>query len=1583
MDFGLTPQAVLGFNAWASDVQSVGHLRLGSNDLKADPTLLVPGIATCFSVLLFVIQGLGSIPFVHRLLVRAGISSDEPVADAPGIGTGVILRFRIARLVGCFALLGLSIYAAVEGIEGALVAAVAYGYCTILSALSVNPRRSRSAVVGHVNLVILASLAVYVYRDIVPLATFTLVPRDADSPILWATITLLFATGVVIPLFTPRQYIPVDPLNPHTELNPEETASIISHAFFFFLDGIIFLAYRQGKLDEPQLYALRDSDASEYLTRKSFKYLDSYMGKARGHIFFGLMRVFGARFIVLGCLLLVRVLMALSGPYAMNHLLLFIEKGGQDEPVKPWVWILLIFLGPVVASVAMQTYVFINTRSLVQAEAILTQLVFTHSLRIRMKAEIETQQESAPTSTSETPRTVSRTESHEEDDENNVPPATSENAEGEDAQSSTVHGGSASVKSGKSAAPSKAPSKADSHSTAATAPAADKPKSGGSLVGKINNLVTTDLDNIVDSRDLLNLFLSIPLQITLGIWFLHSLLGWSVWVGVASILLMVPLPGYMAKMVQSVQKERLKRTDDRVTGVSEAVNSLRMVKLFGWEERMKERIDEKRVDELGWIRKRRFLDMASNIVNVLIPIVTMVATYSTYTLIMKQPLNASKVFSSMTVFDLLRDNIAQITGWLNNLMSGKVSLDRMNDFLKNTELLDSFGEKKVEARALINTGGSEEIGFRRATFSWQSESDGSLTRSSRHFSLKFDNEIIFKRGKINLVVGPTGSGKTSLLMALLGEMHYLPSSPDSWYNLPRSGGVAYAAQESWVLNETIRDNIVFNTPFDEERYRQVVHQCSLEQDLALFQAGDKTEVGEKGLTLSGGQKARLTLARAVYSDASILLLDDVLAALDVHTSQWIVEKCFAGPLIQNRTVILVTHNVALTRHIADYVCTFSSDGRISGQGTASEILTRGGALESQIRKEEKAIAKAEENVDGTEAETKPAAAAPVAGKLIVAEEVQMGHVSSASLLMYFKAMGGNHATVFWIVFTLGLVLNQIFTAVRTWWLGYWARQYDDRPASDVDVVLNLGIFVVIVLITVLTILVAFFALVFGQVRASRVIHKKLVDSVLRAPLRWLDVTPTSRIIARVTKDVRAIDDSLPNLFMPLASMVISMIVKFGVVVLYTPVFLFPGLAVAGAGAYLGQIYMAGQLSVKRLMSNARAPVLAHFGAAVSGLVSIRAFGAESKFKSETLIRIDRYTRAARSFYNLNRWISVRVDFLGSLFSATLAAYLVYGKHTNAGDTGFLINMAITFTQMLLWAVRIFNDFEVQGNSLERIQDYIDIEHEKSPTPAGVPPAYWPASGDLRVENLSARYSLTGPDVLHNISFTVKPGERIGIVGRTGSGKSSLTLSLLQCIPTDGKVYYDGIDTSTLNLDALRSSITIIPQVPELLSGTVRSNLDPFGQYDDLELNYALRAAGLFALQDELDEGRITLDSAVAVGGGNLSVGQRQIFALARAIVRKSKVLILDEATSAIDYKTDAIIQNSLRQELHNDVSLITVAHRLQTIMDADKIMVLDAGNIAEFDSPKELLKIPDGKLRALVEESGERDALYAMAGADI
>ncbi|KAJ7283178.1 P-loop containing nucleoside triphosphate hydrolase protein [Mycena rebaudengoi] len=1520
-------------------------------------SFLIPlSVAAC-SVLILLVHLVLSLTLVKNGLRHIGIgrarTSDK--APTPGIGYGTILVYRVARLVGCVALFALSAISlrgehqtVRKWLQKEAAMALTYLYTSLLALLSTNSTRTRQQLIRHANTVLFVAFAVYVYRDVFPLATFTRLPEDLhEGPILWAKISLLFATAIVVPLFTPRQYIPADPLHPMKTPNPEQTASIIAFAFYFFLDHIVFLGYRNSELKEDELYPLCDTDASRHLRARSFPHLDTFSGSKKRHIFFGLMRIFQVEFSLMALLQVFQVLANFSSPIAMQQLLKYLETHDENTLERPWVWILILFFGPTFGALAFQFYHFIASRILVRTEAIITQLVFAHSLRIRMKAETTAEKENvgpAVPSAVESPETVSRAESETVGEAGTIDETqsttTQENGESSsNTGSATLQASSSSTKSAVSK-DSKEPTK----------PAA---KAQGSLTGRINNLVTTDLGNITDSRDLLYLVIYIPLQIAISVWFLHSLLGWAAWVGLGSILVLTPMPGYMAKLLQSVQKERLKRTDERVQSVSEAVNVLRMVKLFGWETKMNDRISAKalhlRDEELIWARKRGFLILANGLVNLVIPLVTM-------TIVMGQPLNASKVFSSITVFDLLRGNISQVTWWLNKAVTGK------------SELLDSFDET---AGPLVlfpaEPVADERIGFRNATFSWSKDTHGALRPSRRNFLLKIEEELIFERGRINLVVGPTGSGKTSLLHALLGEMHWIPSSPDSWYNLPRGAGVAYAAQESWVLNETIKvDNIIFDTPLDEERYKKVIYQCALEQDIDLFQAGDQTEVGEKGLTLSGGQKARLTLARAVYSTASILLLDDVLAALDVHTARWIVEKCFGGDLLKGRTVILVTHNVALAGPIAHFVVTFGADGTVKSQGSVAELAR--GPLAAQIREDQKALEKVEQEVDVPAIEE---VAAPKAdGKLIVAEEIHEGRVSLSTVKMYLAAMAGQYPALFFSFCLFFLLFQNVLAVGRTWVLGYWARQYDLYPASEVPVILqvqvmnptvklpadnrfsHMALFIGIISVAVLSLSSVLIMVIFGQLRASKTIHQQLIASILSAPLRWLDVTPTSRIIARVTNDIRAVDDVLATMLFQTSALITDMAVRFIAVILYTPIFFVPGLLIGALGGWVGQIYIAAQLPAKRFMSNTRAPVLAHFRAAIAGL--------------------------------------------GNSFSTALTIYLVYIAHTSAADTGFVISMSVTFTSMLLWVVRGLNEFEVQANryqarglssygthvlstSLERIQSYVNIEHEKPVTEAGKPPAYWPASGDLRVENLSAKYSDDGPSVLHGVSFHVKSGEHVGIVGRTGSGKSSLTLSLLRCIPTEGIIIYDGLDTSELNLDALRSSITIIPQVPELLSGSLRANLDPFGQYDDAELNSALRAAGFFALQSEMDEGRITLDSAISAGGSNLSVGQRQIFALARAIVRKSKILILDEATSAIDYKTDAIIQTSLREELPSDVSLITVAHRLQTIMDADKIMVLDAGRIVEFDAPKVLLKIEDGKLRALVEESGDRDVLYAMA----
>ncbi|KAG5644694.1 hypothetical protein DXG03_007917 [Asterophora parasitica] len=894
---------------------------------------------------------------------------------------------------------------------------------------------------------------------------------------------------------------------------------------------------------------------------------------------------------------------------------------------------------------------------------------------------------------------------------------------------------------------------------------------------------------------------------------------------------------------------------------------IRMIKMFGWENKMSQLIDEKREVELTWLWW-------------------------------------SKIYGLCTMNFQFRIPV--------------------------TELLDEFYEDAQGSLVDIDNN-SDDVGFRSATFSWaQQESNVALTPSKRRYRLHIDDELLFKRGCINLIVGSTGqwrllclvsqteatsgSGKTSLLMALLGEMHFLPSGPRAWFNLPRAGGVAYAAQESWVMNATIKVRPV--------------------------------------------------------------ILEEVLAALDVHTAKWIVDKCFVGDLIQGRTVLLVTHNVSMVAPISKFVVSLGSDGQILSQGTILDALAKNSELQLEVALEKVAEQKAEEEIDGQEAEETRKEAQ---GKLILEEESGEGHISWESgewcliLKMYLVALGGRHWIFFWTAFTTATFFECAIEVLQPWLLGVWATQYTLHPAEDVNIAFYLMSYVGLVVLMLVVFCAAQATLTLGAIRASTFLHKKLIEAILGTTLR---------------QDVSAVDTTIPDLFSHVFELGVILIVDFLAIMFYTPVVGLFGLVIVAVGACVGDVYMKSQLAVKREMSKAKAPVMAHFGASIEGITSIRAYGAQESVLLKSLAKVDDYSRASRVFNDLARWIAVRVEALGGIFAAVLGAYFVYGPDTgiSTSNSAFTLTLAVVFGRIVLNFVQILNMFEVNGNSLERLLEYIVIEQEPKPNALGVPPAHWPSSGALRVEKLSARYALDGPRVLHNLSFTLNSGERIGVVGRTGSGKSSLTLALLRCIPTQGNVWYDGLDTAELNLESVRGGVTIIPQVPELLSGTLRRNLDPFDQFDDAVLNGALRDAGLFALQGTDDESRLTLDSAIARGGNNLSVGQRQIVALARAMVRDSKVLILDEATSAIDYKTDAVIQASLRTQLAKDVTVITVAHRLQTIMDSDRIMVLDAGNIVEFDAPSALLQKSQsegegkGYLRALVDESGDREALYSAAG---
>ncbi|ORY22510.1 hypothetical protein BCR39DRAFT_551500 [Naematelia encephala] len=1457
-------------------------------------------------------------------------------------------------------------YSSLEIGEFGVVAFYAYSLILSLLLLTLRPATPvRRQLIAHLDILLFLAFCVYAYRDLWPLLTFYLEPSDIHNAITWSRVAILAAAAVVIPLIRPRTYVPVDPKNPTPvdQINPEQTAPWLFHVFYEFMTPLVWRAWNTPALPYDDLPPLADYDRAEHLYKLHMPNLDPIRRREQGlkprHLYWSLLYNLRYEMFITSALCLVSAISELSGAIGINQLLEYLANTGKDATLRPIVWIALLFIGPTLGSVAIQYYIFIMTRALVRGESILTQLLFDHALRLRMK-DIVPDEEDSPREEG-APEvalpliTVQDVQDHlpgqpdmlQSISENDVAAQTT----GSD-ENGTGSGSSTEVDSTSGSKKGKTPAQ-----KAAAEEEAQKAK-GQALAGKINVLMAADVESVLEGRDVPLVFVYVPVQLVLCVVLLYRILSWSAIVGMLTMLITMPIPGLITKKNAQYQQQRMVATDDRVGAITEAVGALRMIKMFGWEGRIKERVANKREAELTLIWRRRLMTLAGALLNNILPMLTMTVTFAVYTVVQKKQLTAATVFTSMTVFDLIKGQMGMCFYMINEFVTAWVSLCRIDQFLKTSEMIDEWTEgdvTNIKSSQQLEAEEQSLIRFKNATFTWGS-ARGEATPG---YSLRIP-DLTFVKGKINLITGPTGSGKSSLLKALIGELHFVRSE-NSFFHLPREGGVSYADQESWCMSESIKENILFGEPYDEVRYKKTIRDCGLETDLKLFESGDATEIGEKGITLSGGQKARITLARAIYCKTAIVLLDDIFSALDTLTSRWIIDNLLKGDLIADRTVLLITHHVGLAAPVADLLVTLNEDGSLRSAGPIDEAVI----AEEDI----------EEDIKETANDGKEDAAAPdekkdndkVVAKLFKAEEKGEGRISRRAMFSFFSNFGG---PVFWFLYFGLLVGGQGFNAFQTWWLGRWARAFDEaQNPQQVSIPYYLGLYIVWVIIGMAMIAASSILYYLGAIKASRIIHKRLIDSIFGAYMRFLDETPIGRIISRFTKDMKSIDGPFTEVFMDVAEMTLNMIIKFIVVVSLVPMFSIPSICIGALGGVLGELYIHGQLSVKREMSNTKSPLFSHFSAAVNGIVSIRAYGAQEKLRVEARRRADVYTRAGRAYYNLNRWVTVRVDMLGGLFAASLAAFLVYGPAFDASTSGFALNQAVSFSGMILWWVRMVNEMEVQGNSVERIEDYLVIDQEPAYKQEKQPPAAWPTSGKIVLDKLSAKYTKDGPTVLDNLQLTIESGQKVGIVGRTGSGKSTLALALLRMVPTTGSVTIDGVKTENINLNALRSNVTIIPQDPILLSGSLRFNLDPFGDHDDAELNDALQSSGLGQVRHSESGSatpqRLTLDFQIAAGGGNLSQGQRQLVALARALVRSSKVLILDEATASVDFETDTLIQQSIRN-LPSSTTVLTVAHRLSTVMDYDKILVLGAGKLLEFDSPEVLKNRKDSYFAKLV-----------------
>ncbi|KAM3930652.1 ATP-binding cassette sub-family C member 10 isoform 2-T3 [Leptodactylus fuscus] len=1064
---------------------------------------------------------------------------------------------------------------------------------------------------------------------------------------------------------------------------------------------------------------------------------------------------------------------------------------------------------------------------------------------------------------------------------------------------------------------------------------------------------------------------------------------WSSQVGIAFLgglglaLPLVPLNKVIATRIMNNNKEMLKHKDARVKLVTELLSGMRVVKFYTWEEHFSRQVSRLREAELRSLRAIKLLDAVCVYLWAALPVLTSIITFITYVLLGHQ-LTAAKVFTSLALVGMLILPLNNFPWVLNGVLEAKVSLDRVQAFLDLPEQ-DMLRYYRVEAPS---RDGCVVVEMRNATFSWgsevkDSEGSGSLTLFIQHLSVK--------KGMLLAVVGKVGCGKSSLLSAITGELRRLGGD---LFVAHQEFGFGFVAQESWIQFATIRENILFGKEYEERLYKEVLEACALTQDLSILPAGDQTEVGESGVTLSGGQKARVSLARAVYQEKDIYLLDDPLAAVDTDVAAHLMDRCILG-ILRQRTRILCTHRTELLQK-AD-VIVLMEDGKIVCTGPPDEILPR--VQKSPNLKSSSPQSTEDDSSVGPETadnEDKEPAAAPSSG--MGEEEKKEGAVSLQVYLAYWRAVGAAlGASVL-----LALLFMQASRNISDWWLSYWIATLSDDPKNSSLVMLtppvlapSLLLFSTGGLVTPVSwgqsmeqntsadisfylsvyggiaaansIFTALRALLFafGTVRAATVIHKRLLQRVLRATVTFFDSTPVGRIINRFSSDLYCVDDFLPfmlNIFLANVFGLLGMLVMIS----YGLPMILPILVpLAILYYYIQRFYRHTSRELKRLQSITLSPIYSHFSETLTGLTTIRATRHAERFAEECESRMELNQRCLFASNTAVQWLDIRLQMIGVIVVTAIAIIALIQHQRNAGDPGLVglsLSYALSITGLLSGLISSFTQTEAMMVSVERAEEYATtLPSEPTKGTMTVQPQ-WPQNGRIELRDAVLCYRPGLPNALDGVSFTIQAGEKIGVVGRTGSGKSTLFLALFRMMELNsGSVLIDGVSTRELNLDVLRSRLAIIPQDAFLLSGSVRENLDPLSHHTDMELLDVLRECHLQDLVSRMGG----LDANVGERGKNFSLGQRQLLCLARALLTDAKILCIDEATASVDHQTDHLLQATIREKFQ-ERTVLTIAHRLHTIMDSDRVLVMHAGKVAELDSPTILSSSKDSHFYRLI-----------------
>ncbi|ODV59385.1 bile acid-transporting ATPase YBT1 [Ascoidea rubescens DSM 1968] len=1416
--------------------------------------------------------------------------------------------------------------------------------------------------------------------------------------------------------------------NPKNQKNytptPERITSLFSLITYSWLNPMISIASKNKDLKLDQIWALRNDDFS-YITLRRYEHFEKF--KSRLSFAWKLMSYFGWDFAFQAFYITFYAFGMFVPSILLKVILEFIDDSNYIPLNLAWFSVFLMFGVRVLNSLLFGVSLFIGRRVCTRMRSIIIGQVYSKALRRKLSVE-----KSIPNDDS---------------------------------------------KSNKSSKVSKQTQNAEENGEQV-----DNEKKKEKELGGIINLMAVDAFQVSELCGYLFYFVSGVVMVVFAIYLLYDLLGWSSLVGSTFLLFLLPINYLLSKKIGDLQKNMMLVSDKRVGKLNECFQNIRIIKFFAWEQKFIESIMDIRMTELKKLKRQYILQMFSSILGHIAPTIVTLISFACYTLIDGNVLTSPVAFTALSFFNLLRLPIDDISYMLSSVMRSKASLDRIQDFFSEPETT------KYEQLICERDANSPLIGFQNATFSWNGEED---LDDNNDFKLR-DLDISFVEGKLNVIIGPTGAGKTSTLLALLGEMNLISGKVFLPGVLPRNeiqiepntglaDNVAYCSQSAWLLNGTIRDNILFDSEFNQKRYKDVIESCGLKRDLEIFEAGDQTEIGEKGVVLSGGQKQRVSLARALYSSSKNILLDDCLSAVDSNTALWIYDNCITGPLMKNRTCILVSHNVALTVKDAEHVIVMEN-GRVRAQGSPEKLLFDGflgeddlikssimnsrnasnvdikqlnssaSRSENQlsnrnIKKFDKELLKAkvkeqeeEEGIELTKAVNK------TKGKLVQEETKSTGTVSIQVYKFYMNTFGPWYAWGF--VFSL-FIFSQVVFISQSWWLRKWSLNNEaefpyssfhsfvispnifekvnhikDKSSAIIygtknfaqslriepghDAIFYISIYGLIGLGFGLVCSIRNLFLFFSGLRASNIIFKNVLERIMRAKLRFFDTTPIGRIMNRFSKDIESVDQEITEYFQGTFVCIIITVSTLFLIITITPLFFLFAVFISLMFYAIGYFYLSLSRELKRYESITKSPIHQNFTETLVGVTTIRAYGVEHKFMKKNLEYIDENNTPFFYLWVANRWLCFRIDFLGALVTLFSGSFVLYYMDSlDAGLAGISLSYAISFADAALWLVRLYAMLEMIMNSVERLKEYMEVEEEPEPqlSQEFEPPKTWPETGKIEISNLSLRYAPDLPKVIKNVTFDVEPNAKIGIVGRTGAGKSTIITALFRFLdPDTGTITIDGYEITKIGLNTLRKAITIIPQDPTLFSGTIKSNLDPFEQYSDAEMFEALIRVNLLSREElesngtiendelisrtpnnaeetEIEENKnkfLNLDNKIEEGGKNLSQGQRQLVCLARSILRTPKIMLLDEATASIDYKSDHKIQQTIRNEFKNS-TILTIAHRLRSIIDYDKILVMDAGKVVEYDEPFKLISDKNTIFYQMCEKSGELDVLIKLA----